>query len=268
MFGWGKQRVGTPQLNAGNPMCAEVFHPIFDRVFESERGFNHQFIFKLCKDEIEKHYVASKLARERGNHEQFKITVISVSIKALSAAASEVSISTSKDASNFGRSNALGTIGDIIFGFAPGLALQGPNEAHKIAKSMIQDFQVAIKWTAPNTYLHGAWQACSDFLAGLSQLEHGHQAGATSRRGEDVRSTVTVPLNTATQGGLARVVLPTGRMVEVKVPTGVKEGAQLRLRGQGRPGLNGGESGDALITIKIAPAPVPETYSKEAGAVA
>jgi DnaJ-class molecular chaperone len=70
-------------------------------------------------------------------------------------------------------------------------------------------------------------------------------------RGEDVIATVTVPLGTAKLGGFARVLLPTARAFDVKVPMGVKNGAQLRLRGLGRPGLNGGESGDALVSIKI-----------------
>jgi TPR repeat protein len=191
MFGWGTQRVDAPQLNARNPLCAEVFHPIFDRTFESERGLNNQIIFKLCKDDIEKRYAASKRARKQGNHEQFRNRVLSVVVELLSTTANDASIIASQDAVKFGRSNVLGTIGDIIFGFAPGLALEGPSEAHKIAQSMIQDLQVAIKWTAPNTYLYGAWQACSEFLAALRQLEQGRQPGATARRGEDVGATVT-----------------------------------------------------------------------------
>jgi molecular chaperone DnaJ len=37
----------------------------------------------------------------------------------------------------------------------------------------------------------------------------------------------------------------------MKVPMGVTDGAQLRLRGLGAPGLNGGEPGDALVSIEI-----------------
>jgi hypothetical protein len=150
MFGWGKKPVDAAQLNARNPLCAEAFNPIFYMAFEGERGFNDQFLTKLSKD-YDKHYAVSKLARKRGKHEQLKKTILSVSIELLSTNASDASISVSQYAVRFGRTNALGSIGDIVFGFAPGLALQGPSEAHNIAKSMIQDLQARLSGAGPNT---------------------------------------------------------------------------------------------------------------------
>ena len=47
--------------------------------------------------------------------------------------------------------------------------------------------------------------------------------------------------------------LADGRQVEVKIPAGVKDGQQIRLRGQGAPGARGGPPGDVLITIALAP---------------
>jgi curved DNA-binding protein len=41
--------------------------------------------------------------------------------------------------------------------------------------------------------------------------------------------------------------------VTVKVPAGIARGQKLRLRGKGRPGPNGGPSGDLLIQIKEIP---------------
>ncbi|WP_363350705.1 J domain-containing protein [Methylocystis echinoides] len=81
------------------------------------------------------------------------------------------------------------------------------------------------------------------------------RAQQTPERGEDVAATATVPLETAAKGGSARVILPSGRTLEVKVPAGVEDSQQIRLRGQGQPGLRGGESGDALVTVKIAAHP-------------
>ncbi|MEK4032963.1 J domain-containing protein [Methylocystis sp. IM3] len=81
------------------------------------------------------------------------------------------------------------------------------------------------------------------------------RAQPTPERGEDVAATATVPLETAAKGGSARVILPSGRTLEVKVPAGVEDGQQIRLRGQGQPGGRGGEPGDALVTVKIAPHP-------------
>ena len=50
--------------------------------------------------------------------------------------------------------------------------------------------------------------------------------------------------------------LPNGREVEVKIPTGLTDGQQIRLKGQGYPGAGGGPAGDVLITICIAPHPL------------
>ena len=70
-------------------------------------------------------------------------------------------------------------------------------------------------------------------------------------RGDDQLATITVPPETAAHGGSARVVLQSGRAFDVKVPAGVQDGAQLRLRGMGLPGHNVGEPGDAIVTVKI-----------------
>ncbi len=81
------------------------------------------------------------------------------------------------------------------------------------------------------------------------------RAQATPERGEDVVATATVPLETAARGGSGRVILPSGRTLEVKIPAGVEDGQQIRLRGQGQPGARGGEPGDALVSVKIAAHP-------------
>ena len=48
-----------------------------------------------------------------------------------------------------------------------------------------------------------------------------------------------------------RVVLGTGKTVEIKLPKGVEEGGKIRLAGQGQPGPAG--AGDAIVTIQITP---------------
>ena len=45
--------------------------------------------------------------------------------------------------------------------------------------------------------------------------------------------------------------LPNGKDLEVKIPAGITNGQQVRLRGQGMPGQGG--AGDVLITVSIAP---------------
>jgi DnaJ-class molecular chaperone len=77
----------------------------------------------------------------------------------------------------------------------------------------------------------------------------------TGPRGEEVMATATVPLETAVNGGAARVILPSGRALDVTIPAGTEDGRQIRLRGQGGPSPLGGEPGDAFITVKIATHP-------------
>ena len=78
---------------------------------------------------------------------------------------------------------------------------------------------------------------------------------STPIRGEDVQAVVSVSLADAVHGASARVSLPTGRDLEVSVPAGIEDGKQIRLKGQGQPGGNGGSTGDALVTVRVAAHP-------------
>jgi DnaJ-class molecular chaperone len=71
--------------------------------------------------------------------------------------------------------------------------------------------------------------------------------------GADVHAALTVTLPEAARGVTERLRLPTGKDVDVKIPAGITNGQQIRLKGQGMPGQGG--AGDALITVSIAPHP-------------
>jgi DnaJ-class molecular chaperone len=73
--------------------------------------------------------------------------------------------------------------------------------------------------------------------------------------GQDLHATLTITLNDAANGSKARVALPTGKEVEVKIPAGITDGQQIRLKGQGWPSAHG-RAGDALITVNVAPHPL------------
>ena len=68
----------------------------------------------------------------------------------------------------------------------------------------------------------------------------------------DVNVAMSVSLEEAVKGGEKRVRLPTGKELNVKIPAGVTEGQQIRLRGQGES-AQGHPPGDLLITLSIAP---------------
>ena len=67
----------------------------------------------------------------------------------------------------------------------------------------------------------------------------------------DVHASLTVTLPEAARGVTQRLRLPTGKDVDVKIPAGITNGQQIRLKGQGMTGQAG--AGDVLITVSIAP---------------
>ena len=97
----------------------------------------------------------------------------------------------------------------------------------------------------------------SDMFSELFGAAAGGRGRARSTpKGEDVAAAVTVPLIDAVKGGKVQVFLPTGRTMEVKIPAGIEDGKQIRLRGQGNASPYGGEAGDAIVTVRIAPHPL------------
>jgi len=73
--------------------------------------------------------------------------------------------------------------------------------------------------------------------------------------GRDISAALSITLAEAAKGVKKRVQLPTGKEVEVKIPAGLDEGQQIRLKGQGLPGA-GGRTGDLLITVSVTPHPL------------
>jgi DnaJ-class molecular chaperone len=74
-------------------------------------------------------------------------------------------------------------------------------------------------------------------------------------RGGDIAAAVTISLAEAAKGTKRRVQLPTGKEVEVKIPAGLADSQQIRLKGQGLAGARG-RAGDVLITVSVAPHPL------------
>lgn len=99
----------------------------------------------------------------------------------------------------------------------------------------------------------------SDFFESLFRRgAGGHpRQPAGPRRGHDLQARVRVPMRVAYAGGHERIVLNDAdgaeRTLEVRVPAGILPGQQIRLAGQGSPGMQGGPAGDLLLEIDIRP---------------
>jgi len=74
-------------------------------------------------------------------------------------------------------------------------------------------------------------------------------------KGENIETEINVKLEDAYYGLEKKISLRTvkGQMktFSVKVPSGIRNGEKIRLLGQGKPGINGGKSGDMFIKINI-----------------
>ena len=75
--------------------------------------------------------------------------------------------------------------------------------------------------------------------------------GAFRTKGEDVRYRLDLEFVEAATGGRKRVVMGDGKALDLVIPEGVRSGAVLRLRGQGRPGPGSAPPGDALVEVNV-----------------
>ncbi|TCD06731.1 J domain-containing protein [Erythrobacteraceae bacterium CFH 75059] len=89
--------------------------------------------------------------------------------------------------------------------------------------------------------------------AGMGGRQGGFRGGfrAPPARGADVQYRLRVPFTDAATRTEQRITLADGKTVDLKLPAGVEDGTQMRLRGKGEAGPGG--AGDALITIAIEP---------------
>ncbi len=87
----------------------------------------------------------------------------------------------------------------------------------------------------------------------------GGRARSRASRGADSEVQITLSLEDVMNAPTARRMTLNGegapRIIEVKLPRGIREGSRLKLRGQGAEGLNGGERGDLYVVVHIAADP-------------
>lgn len=83
----------------------------------------------------------------------------------------------------------------------------------------------------------------------------GGRGAARPARGEDFAVAITASFAESVMGGTRRIVLANGEQIDVKIPQGLKDGQQIRAKGRGGAGRQGGPNGDVLIQVSVAPHP-------------
>lgn len=135
-----------------------------------------------------------------------------------------------------------------------------------------QDFRPPPGWqgSARQGHAHGRQQFTEEDLGGFSDFfadlfgGRGQQRGF-QQRGSDQHATVSIPLEEAFHGATKTFQLQVpeidaaGSMrssiktLKVTIPAGAAQGQQLRLAGQGNPGMGGGAAGDLYLEIDVQP---------------
>jgi curved DNA-binding protein len=93
----------------------------------------------------------------------------------------------------------------------------------------------------------------SDFFNAIFSGMGGMRQGfgqAQRARGLDLEQPITISLNEAYRG-TTRILQRDGRSLEVKIPSGAKNGTKVRITGLGAS--SGGHTGDLYLTIKVKP---------------
>lgn len=130
-------------------------------------------------------------------------------------------------------------------GYNPGAAGAGFS-----AEDILKEFMSGFGTAQPRGGARGAaggqsWDPFTGSSAG------GFQGRSASAAGDDLNVTVAVTLEQAHQGGSVPLRMPTGKVLNVKLPDKVEDGQQIRLKGQGNPSPLGGPPGDAMVTVKF-----------------
>jgi DnaJ C terminal domain len=69
----------------------------------------------------------------------------------------------------------------------------------------------------------------------------------------EIRATLALSQSEAHTGSSRIITLPGGRHINVPVRAGIRNGEEIRLKGQGEPAWSGGPIGDLILTASIAP---------------
>jgi curved DNA-binding protein len=102
-----------------------------------------------------------------------------------------------------------------------------------------------------------------EFIFGQQGFRQQAHRSPQQRRGEDIYYQLVVDLKDSYQGTTRKIEIPINQISEegylqqqnkplkVRIPMGIQDGQQIRLRGQGGPGFNHGPAGDLYLEIKL-----------------
>lgn len=139
-----------------------------------------------------------------------------------------------------------------------------------------QDFRPPPDWNAGFEFSGGGFTGgdaadYSDFFESL--FGRGFRAGGGGRasfhaRGEDHHAKVLIDLEDSYQGATRTItlrvpgvdaqghVITRERVLNVSIPTGIREGQHIRLSGQGSAGVGEGKAGDLYLQVEFRPHPL------------
>ena len=134
-------------------------------------------------------------------------------------------------------------------------------------------------WHCLKPYMSRSGGDMDDMFGDIfGNMFHGGSASGRSRRtsgftggfggesfrskGSDIKAGITVGFDEAAFGGDKVITLSNpenpgqpGQSLKVHIPAGIDNGKSIRLRGKGMPGTGGGEAGDLLLKVTVAPKP-------------
>lgn len=87
----------------------------------------------------------------------------------------------------------------------------------------------------------------------------GQQARRQRAAKKHLKATVNISLKQAYEG-TSRTIRVGGEKMKVKIPAGIEDGQQLRLKGKGSSTAQGGPKGDLLLSIKV---DIPDRYERK-----
>jgi curved DNA-binding protein len=109
----------------------------------------------------------------------------------------------------------------------------------------------------------GAESPFSDFFTtffgtGPRDAKRGARGGARGRArgGSDLEHPIQLTLEEAFHGTTRRLSLKQGghtRTIDVRIPPGVRDGARVRVAGEGEAGVGGGHAGDLYLRVELQP---------------